>query len=127
MSEKSQFDPTRSFISYPKVTRWSSLFQAHEEKPNSESRTLSRKGTGLLFHPWEMQNHKTGYFSSAVRGDDIPLLYTATLITAEIVIPAPVFTGVTSSGNPGKYWIPGQARNDKTDRTYVVMYNTKNS
>ena len=28
------------------------------------------------------------------------------------------------SGNPGKYWIPGQARNDRTDRTYVVVYNS---
>jgi len=26
------------------------------------------------------------------------------------------------SGNPGKYWIPGQARNDKPYKTYVVMY-----
>jgi hypothetical protein len=38
------------------------------------------------------------------------------------VIPAPVFTGVNSSRNPGKYWIPDQARNDKMHRTYVVMY-----
>ena len=26
------------------------------------------------------------------------------------------------SGNPGKDWIPSQARNDKLERTYVVMY-----
>jgi apolipoprotein N-acyltransferase len=26
------------------------------------------------------------------------------------------------SGNPGKNWIPGQARNDKRDKIYVVMY-----
>jgi hypothetical protein len=26
------------------------------------------------------------------------------------------------SGNPEKYWIPGQARNDKLDKTYVVTY-----
>jgi len=26
------------------------------------------------------------------------------------------------SGNPEKHWIPGQARNDKLDKTYVVMY-----
>ena len=26
------------------------------------------------------------------------------------------------SRNPEKHWIPGQARNDKLDRTYVVMY-----
>ena len=25
------------------------------------------------------------------------------------------------SGNPGKHWIPGQARNDKLSKTYVVM------
>jgi hypothetical protein len=25
------------------------------------------------------------------------------------------------SGNPGKNWIPGQARNDKPDNIYVVM------
>ena len=30
--------------------------------------------------------------------------------------------GVNSSRNPGKHWIPGQARNDKLDRIYVVMY-----
>ena len=24
--------------------------------------------------------------------------------------------------NPGKHWIPDQARNDKLDWTYVVMY-----
>jgi len=24
--------------------------------------------------------------------------------------------------NPGKHWIPGQARNDKLSRTYVVMF-----
>jgi len=29
------------------------------------------------------------------------------------------------SGNPGKDWIPGQARNDKLERTYVVMYRLK--
>ncbi len=26
------------------------------------------------------------------------------------------------SGNPGKHWIPGQARNDKLNRTYVAIY-----
>jgi len=26
------------------------------------------------------------------------------------------------SGNPGEHWIPGQARNDKLHRIYVVMY-----
>jgi hypothetical protein len=26
------------------------------------------------------------------------------------------------SGNPGKHWIPGQARNDKPVKIYVVMY-----
>ena len=26
-------------------------------------------------------------------------------------------------GNPGRSWIPGQARNDKQERNYVVMYN----
>jgi len=26
------------------------------------------------------------------------------------------------SRNPGKHWIPGQARNDKVNGTYVVMY-----
>jgi hypothetical protein len=26
------------------------------------------------------------------------------------------------SGNPGKHWIPGQARNDKPAKIYVVMY-----
>ena len=29
------------------------------------------------------------------------------------------------SRNPGKNWIPGQARNDKPLRTYVVMYNKR--
>jgi len=29
------------------------------------------------------------------------------------------------SGNPGKDWIPGQARNDKLERTYIVMYKLK--
>jgi len=28
------------------------------------------------------------------------------------------------SGNPEQRWIPGQARNDKLYRTYVVMYNS---
>jgi hypothetical protein len=27
------------------------------------------------------------------------------------------------SENPGKNWIPGQARNDKPDNIYVVMHN----
>ena len=27
------------------------------------------------------------------------------------------------SRNPGKHWIPGQARNDEVHKTYVVMYN----
>ena len=26
------------------------------------------------------------------------------------------------SGNPGKHWIPGQARNDNLHKTYVVVY-----
>lgn len=26
------------------------------------------------------------------------------------------------SGNPERYWIPGQARNDKLSETYVGMY-----
>jgi len=26
------------------------------------------------------------------------------------------------SRNPGKHWIPGQARNDKKEKTYVVLY-----
>jgi hypothetical protein len=29
--------------------------------------------------------------------------------------------------NPGKHWIPGQARNDKPVKIYVVMYNFKSS
>ena len=29
------------------------------------------------------------------------------------------------SGNPEKHWIPGQARNDKVHKTYVVMYNAQ--
>jgi hypothetical protein len=29
------------------------------------------------------------------------------------------------SGNPGKNWIPGQARNDKPDNIYVVMNSIK--
>jgi hypothetical protein len=28
------------------------------------------------------------------------------------------------SGNPEKHWIPGQARNDKLDKTYITMYNS---
>jgi hypothetical protein len=27
------------------------------------------------------------------------------------------------SGDPGQHWIPGQARNDKLHKTYVVVYN----
>ena len=27
------------------------------------------------------------------------------------------------SGNPEMHWIPGQARNDKLHKIYVVMYN----
>jgi len=27
-----------------------------------------------------------------------------------------------ASGNPGKHWIPGQARNDEVHKNYVVMY-----
>jgi hypothetical protein len=30
------------------------------------------------------------------------------------------------SGNPGKHWIPGQARNDKPAKIYVVMYRLQN-
>jgi hypothetical protein len=49
----------------------------------------------------------------------------------KVVIPAPFFNGVNSSGNPGKYWIPpyqvrdrlSQARNDRLDRTYAIAYN----
>jgi len=26
------------------------------------------------------------------------------------------------SGNPGRNWIPGQARNDEQDGTYVLVY-----
>jgi len=29
-------------------------------------------------------------------------------------------------GNPESHWIPGQARNDKLHRTYVVMYDWQN-
>jgi hypothetical protein len=39
------------------------------------------------------------------------------------VIPAPIFIGINSSGNPEKHWIPDQVRNDETDKIYVVMYN----
>ena len=28
------------------------------------------------------------------------------------------------SGNPRKHWISGQARNDKDEKTYVVMHNS---
>ncbi len=28
----------------------------------------------------------------------------------------------SESGNPGKHWIPGQARNDKKEKTYVIVY-----
>jgi hypothetical protein len=28
------------------------------------------------------------------------------------------------SGNPEKYWIPGQARNDKVHKIYIVMLNS---
>jgi len=52
------------------------------------------------------------------------LLYTATLITAHSVIPAKLVPAKAGSGNPGRNWIPGQARNDKQERTYVVMYKT---
>ena len=46
------------------------------------------------------------------------------------VIPAPIFIGMNSSRNPGKHWIPpyqvrgrlSQARNDKLDKIYVVMF-----
>jgi hypothetical protein len=31
-------------------------------------------------------------------------------------------TSFTESGNPAKYWIPGQARNDKLHDTYIAMY-----
>jgi hypothetical protein len=30
---------------------------------------------------------------------------------------------VNSSGNPQSHWIPGQARNDKLNKTYDVLYN----
>jgi hypothetical protein len=51
-------------------------------------------------------------------GVSLTLLY----INSEVVIPAPIFIGINSSGNPAqKDWIPpyqvrgrlGQARNDK--------------
>ncbi|WKZ17898.1 MAG: hypothetical protein QY310_10700 [Candidatus Jettenia sp. CY-1] len=37
------------------------------------------------------------------------------------VIPAPAFTRINSSGNPEKYWIPGQARNDRRLSSNVVI------
>jgi hypothetical protein len=49
------------------------------------------------------------------------LLYTAILIAPKVVIPAPA--GRQERRNPGKHWIPGQARNDKLHRTYIVIYN----
>ncbi len=60
------------------------------------------------------------------RHETILTLYTATLITAHSVIPASTCRSATTRrrecGNPGRNWIPGQARNDKQERTYVVMY-----
>jgi len=49
-------------------------------------------------------------------------LYTASLITTNHVIPAPIYIGINSSRNPVKHWIPGQARNDNPVKIYVVMY-----
>jgi|GEM_PF-6748571 len=48
------------------------------------------------------------------------LIYTR----SEVVIPAPFFNGVNSSGNPvRKYWIPGQARNDNhSKRTFDAVH-----
>jgi len=45
----------------------------------------------------------------------ICVIYLATLITPRVVIPA-------KAGIQEKNWIPGQARNDKLHRIYVVMY-----
>ena len=45
----------------------------------------------------------------------IYVIYLATLITPRVVIPA-------KAGIQEKNWIPGQARNDKLHRIYVVMY-----
>ena len=47
----------------------------------------------------------------------------ATIIATKSVISAPIFIGINSSRNQEKNWIPGQARNDKVHKTYVVMYN----
>jgi hypothetical protein len=30
-----------------------------------------------------------------------------------------------AKGGTERYWIPGQARNDKPERTYIVMYNKR--
>jgi len=61
-------------------------------------------------------------------------LYTATLIIGKAVIPAPYQVRdklqQESRRRPcegrepllKKHWIPGQARNDKPYKTYVVMY-----
>jgi len=38
------------------------------------------------------------------------------------VIPAKLVLAKAGSGNPGKHWIPGQARNDELPEIYVVMY-----
>jgi len=48
-----------------------------------------------------------------------------TLILAEKVIPAKARLGEAEGSlgrNPGKYWIPGQARNDNPRRTSIVKY-----
>jgi hypothetical protein len=38
------------------------------------------------------------------------------------VIPAKPVPAKAGSGNPGKHWIPGQARNDKLPGTFVDMW-----
>jgi len=38
------------------------------------------------------------------------------------VIPAKLVLAKAGSGNPKRHWIPGQARNDKSHKIYVVIY-----
>jgi hypothetical protein len=53
-------------------------------------------------------------------GKTLFVIYTTTLIAIKGVIPAPIFVGINSSRNPGKYWILGQARDDKPLKPYAV-------
>jgi len=93
-----------------------------------EVRNIGVIGAGLMGHEIDsglrdkmvqvkLSDNDSGVLKSAperIGNNFQTLLYISTLITPRVVIPA-------KAGIQEKNWIPGQARNDKLHRIYVVM------